>query len=59
MQYAAVDIYEGFRGHLPQLEMPMILYVIMSVGIVLKFVLWLYCVKLNMHLNSDTVSKFF
>ena len=57
MQYAAVDLYGGFTGHLPKLEMPYVLYIIMSIGIVLKFVLWLYCVKLNVHLNSDTVSK--
>lgn len=57
MQYASVDIFNGFSGHLPKLDMPLILYVIMSVGIVLKFFLWLYCLKLNMRMHSDTVSK--
>ncbi len=58
MQYAATDLYNGFNGRLPPLDMPNILYVIMSVGIVLKFALWVYCLKLNANLNSDTVGTF-
>jgi hypothetical protein len=55
MQYAATDLYNGFNGHKPPLDMPNILYIIMSVGIVMKFLLWVYCLRLNVKLNSDTV----
>lgn len=57
MQYAATDLYNGFNGHKPPLDMPNVLYIIMGVGIALKFALWLYCIKLNARLKSDTVSK--
>ena len=58
MQYAATDLYNGFNGTLPALDMPTVLYIIMSVGIVMKFVLWIFCLRLNVKLNSDTISKF-
>ena len=57
MQYAATDLYNGFNGDKPPLDMPNVLYIIMGVGIVLKFVLWVYCLRLNAKLNSDTVGK--
>lgn len=57
MQYAATDLYAGFKGEKPPLDMPDILYIIMGVGIAIKFVLWWYCLRLNQRLNSDTVSK--
>jgi len=56
MQYAATDLYNGFNGDKPPLDMPNVLYIIMGVGIVLKFVLWVYCLRLNAKLNSDTVA---
>jgi hypothetical protein len=58
MQYAATDLYDGFKGNKPPLDMPDILYIIMGVGILLKFVLWLYCLQLNKRLNSDTVGEY-
>ena len=57
MQYSATDLYSGFTGHKPPLNIPIELYVILGVGILLKFVLWLYCVQLNKNLNSDTVGE--
>ena len=58
MQYSAVDLYNGYFGDIPKLDLTTALYVILVVGIVLKFFLWLYCLKLNKTLKSDTVSKY-
>ncbi len=32
------------------------LYIILGVGIALKLVLWIYCVKINENIGSDTVT---
>ena len=58
MQYSAVDLYNGIYGDIPVIDLTTVLYVILGVGIVLKFVLWVYCLRLNKTLKSDTVSKF-
>jgi len=57
MQYSAVDLYNGMNGDKPKLDLTTALYVIMVLGIVLKFFLWIYCLKLNVSIKSDTVSK--
>ena len=57
MQYSAVDLYNGVNGDLPKLDLTTALYVIMVLGIFLKFFLWIYCLKLNVSIKSDTVSK--
>lgn len=54
VQYSAVDLYEGFFHHsFPTLEVSMSLYIILGVGIVLKFALWVYCIRLNETAKSD------
>ena len=58
MQYSAVDLYNGIYGDIPVIDLTTVLYVILGVGIVLKFILWVYCLRLNKTLKSDTVSKF-
>ena len=57
MQFSVSDLYSGFNGRIPPLDMPTILYVIMILGIGMKFLLWIYCIKLNATLNSDSVCK--
>eukprot|EP01032_Pedospumella_encystans_P020357 gene20357-23123_t len=56
MQYSAVDLYNGMNGDLPKLDLTTALYVIMVLGIFLKFFLWIYCLKLNVSIKSDTVT---
>jgi divalent metal cation (Fe/Co/Zn/Cd) transporter len=58
MQFSAVDLYNGINGRLPELDVPMTLYIIMGVGIVMKYVLWLYCLRLNKAINSDTIGRY-
>lgn len=54
VQYSATDLYEGFYHHsFPTLEVNFYLYAILGVGILLKFVLWVYCVRLNAVAKSD------
>eukprot|EP01040_Poterioochromonas_malhamensis_P017464 gene17464-20075_t len=54
VQYSASDLYEGvFHHKFPFLEVNLSLYVILGVGIVAKFVLWVYCVRLNTVAKSD------
>eukprot|EP01032_Pedospumella_encystans_P012246 gene12246-14181_t len=56
MQYSAVDLYNGIYGDIPVIDLTTVMYVILGVGIVLKFVLWVYCLRLNKTLKSDTVT---
>eukprot|EP01032_Pedospumella_encystans_P013588 gene13588-15635_t len=48
--------YNGIYGDIPVIDLTPVLYVILGVGIVLKFVLWVYCLRLNKTLKSDTVT---
>ena len=42
-----LDLYSGANGDIVQLDNSSIVYVVMSIGIVLKLVLWVYCVRAN------------
>lgn len=54
IQYSATDLFEGIFHHkLPFLEFSISLYIILGIGIVLKFVLWVYCIHLNKVAKSD------
>lgn len=54
VQYSLTDLYEGFANHnLPFLEVNIYLYGILGIGIILKFVLWVFCVRLNTVAKSD------
>ncbi len=48
-------MYNGFNGDLPELNVGLDLYLILGIGIGLKFVLWIYCLHLNKSVRSDTV----
>ena len=55
IQFSAVDLYNGFNGDEPKLEVGIDMYIILGLGIFLKFVLWLYCLKVNERVNSDMI----
>lgn len=56
MQYSATDLYYGINGDLPKLNIPTSLYIILGMGIVMKFFLWLFCAHVNRTLQSDSVT---
>lgn len=43
----------GLTGDLPRLEVGVVLYTITGVGILLKFLLWIWCTVLNRTAQSD------
>jgi divalent metal cation (Fe/Co/Zn/Cd) transporter len=53
IQFSAVDISDGANGKIPKIEVGAVLYAITCTGIVLKFVLWIWCVVLNKIAQSD------
>lgn len=56
IQYSCADLYNGFHdGNLPLLNVDVELYVILGIGIGMKFMLWLYCLRLNQSVGSDVV----
>jgi divalent metal cation (Fe/Co/Zn/Cd) transporter len=52
IQYSLIDMIEGFQGNKPIIDIG----VILSVGIVLKFVLYIYCHIANKVADSDTLA---
>jgi divalent metal cation (Fe/Co/Zn/Cd) transporter len=48
-------MYNGFTGHIPELNVDMDLYLILGVGILLKFALWIYCLEVYKRNKSDTL----
>jgi divalent metal cation (Fe/Co/Zn/Cd) transporter len=58
IQYSCVDLYNGINGDKPFLNVDTDLYIILGVGIVLKLLLWIYCLRINASaaLSSDTVA---
>lgn len=56
IQYSAVDLYEGLRGDIPELHVDIDMYIILGLGIFLKFALWLFCLKASEVNNSDMIS---
>ncbi len=56
IQFSSMDLYNGFALHdLPELNVDFILYTILGIGIVMKFFLWLFCLKLNRWVQSDMI----
>jgi cation diffusion facilitator family transporter len=55
IQYSCIDLYSGFSGSIPELEVNDDLYIIMGLGILLKWVLFLFCKYINEEINSDSI----
>lgn len=43
VQYSLVDLYNGFSGDIPELNITYELYIILGIGVVLKMLLFFYC----------------
>eukprot|EP01040_Poterioochromonas_malhamensis_P012326 gene12326-13477_t len=56
IQYSCIDLYNGLNGDLPELNVGLDLYLILGIGIGLKFILWIYCLQLNKSIGSDSVA---
>ena len=56
IQYSCEDLYNGFHGHIPKLNVGRTLYLILGVGTVAKFFLWIYCAKISKQYKSDMLN---
>ena len=55
IQYSLIDLYNGLTGHIPVLNVDAALYTILTIGIVMKLVLYLYCKWVHNITGSDTL----
>jgi divalent metal cation (Fe/Co/Zn/Cd) transporter len=53
IQFSMVDIINGINGNKPNLEVGMMLYVILFIGIILKLALFIYCRYVNLTAKND------
>jgi cation diffusion facilitator family transporter len=55
IRFAIEDLVAGFTGNVPKLDVGLILWVTMSVGIVMKLLLFIYCRAINRVEKSDAL----
>jgi cation diffusion facilitator family transporter len=55
IQYSVVDLVQGVNGDIPTFNTNWYIYGLLGVGIVLKLVLWTYCVQVQKATASDSV----
>jgi hypothetical protein len=53
IQFSTVDIINGINGNKPHLEVGMVLYVILFIGIIMKLALFIYCRYVNLTAKND------
>jgi len=53
IQFSCVDLWDGFQGRIPHIELSTALYFILALAIGLKLVLWIYCKRVNQEKGSD------
>ena len=53
IEFSVQDLVHGFEGDLPVLDVGVVVFTILSVGIGLKFILYFYCVWANTLVHSD------
>ena len=57
MQLVSIyDLYNGFRGQKPNLDVSTNMYIILSLGLILKFFLFIYCRYINIEIPSDMIA---
>lgn len=56
IQFASFDLYNGFNGRIPSLEVNWIMYLSLGVGICMKFLLYVYCRLATQKESSDILS---
>jgi divalent metal cation (Fe/Co/Zn/Cd) transporter len=55
IQYSCTDLASGFSGKIPAIHTDAVMYSILSIGIGLKLVLWIYCKYIYERTKSDTL----
>jgi divalent metal cation (Fe/Co/Zn/Cd) transporter len=55
IQYSAQDLFDGFHGDIPTLDMTPLVYSLIAVGIAVKGVLYFYCAFAQKVLKSDNL----
>ena len=55
IQFACLDLMNGFEGRIPRLDVDGGMYAILAVGILLKVVLYIYCTYANKIAESDSM----
>ena len=55
IQFSCMDLYYGYNGELPNLNVDSMMYCVLTIGIVLKLFLWLYCNYINKIVESDSL----
>eukprot|EP00607_Mallomonas_marina_P011035 CAMPEP_0182421282 /NCGR_PEP_ID=MMETSP1167-20130531/6582_1 /TAXON_ID=2988 /ORGANISM="Mallomonas Sp, Strain CCMP3275" /LENGTH=390 /DNA_ID=CAMNT_0024598245 /DNA_START=69 /DNA_END=1241 /DNA_ORIENTATION=+ len=53
IQFSLIDIYEGVNGHIPTLDVSLPFYLLLALGLVLKFGLYVICRHVNRKVDSD------
>lgn len=56
IQYSCIDLYSGFTGNIPELEVGEDMYIILGLGIFMKLVLYLFCQYTNGLVRSDSLA---
>jgi divalent metal cation (Fe/Co/Zn/Cd) transporter len=53
IQFSGVDLNEGLHGNIPELNVDIVVYVLIVLGIILKLALYLFCTWAQKVLDSD------
>jgi divalent metal cation (Fe/Co/Zn/Cd) transporter len=56
IQFSVVDLYDGLHGNIPVIDIGVTMYVILSIGIIAKFLLYIYCGFVNKSAGSDSLA---
>ena len=56
IQYSCIDLYSGFTGNIPELEVGEDMYIILGLGIFMKLALYLFCQYTNRLARSDSLA---
>ena len=55
IQFACIDLIEGLEGRIPILDIAAEMYIVLSIGIFLKVILYIYCSYVNKLADSDAL----
>jgi divalent metal cation (Fe/Co/Zn/Cd) transporter len=55
VQASLNELYQGFTGKPPRIFIDIQLYIILGLGVFMKFFLWIDCLVVNKSLHSDTI----
>ena len=55
IQFSCIDLVDGIEGQIPRLDISTEMYLVLSVGIFLKMLLYIYCSYVNKIADSDAL----